>query len=103
MDNQGRSLAGVKRHQDFLARAAKVGRVRSDKAAEGDKHADWVVYKGVQCLRVDKESYVGVPNSGRKNSKRFDIINVKTGKHIAQVSNKEVRGWLFRMWKLGQK
>lgn len=99
-DNQGRGLEGVKRHFDWLDKAAKAGRIRSAEAAKKHKSAEWVVYKGVQCLRVDKEPYIGIPNpEGRKNAKRFDIINIKTREYITQVKGTEVREWLFLKWK----
>jgi len=60
--------------------------------------AQWVNVQGVDVLRVHDHKYVGSPATGRKNSARFDIIDIDKGEYITQLTKKEVFGWLFKRW-----
>jgi len=50
----------------------------------------------VEVLRVKDSKYVAVPESGRRNARRFAIVEVKHGDYVTQVNNREVVGWLVR-------
>ena len=64
----------------------------------------WVKLKGVLVLRNENPwgfgaRFFGVPASGRKNSKLFDILEEKdNGKfeYICQLTKQEACGWLCR-------
>jgi hypothetical protein len=60
--------------------------------------AQWVKVQGVSVLRVHSQKYVGSPCSGRKNSARFDIVDIEKGEIVTQLTKKEVFGWLFKRW-----
>lgn len=99
-DNQGRDLAAVKRHMDYLTDLAEEGRERSA-AVFAESLAkvpmpEWTEVNGVKVLRAGQSRYVGVPLSGREVSARFDIIDVESEEYVTQLTGKEVRGWLRR-------
>ena len=57
---------------------------------------EWATVKGVMVLRVKDRPFVGVPHSGRKNSRVFHIIDIDKGKEVCQLQRAEVNGWLCR-------
>jgi len=103
-DNQGRDLAATKKHMDFLTKERRAGEGRSSKRyAEykraGWKDPKWTKVDGVLVLRSGKSRYVGVPVSGKKNSRKFDIIDLTKRELMAQLDSKDVVSWLFSAWK----
>ena len=60
--------------------------------------AAWTEVEGVKVLRVHSEPVVACPCSGRKNSARFDIIDLETHELLCQLTARETRGWLFHRW-----
>lgn len=97
-DNQNRDLSASKRYSALLAEMHQQGSVAAAKSFEGKKLAEWTKVEGVQVLQVEGSDFVGVPVSGRKDARRFSIINLNDRTDIVcQVSGKEVYAWLFRM------
>ena len=66
------------------------------KAVE-DNQAVWVDFEGVLVLRVKDSIFVAVPTNGKKNSAKFDIINIQTRELGCQLKNSEVYGWLCKV------
>lgn len=74
------------------------GSIEAAKDFEDKKLAEWVEVEGIQVLWVGDSNYTGVPVSGCRNSKWFQIVNLNDRSDIVcQLSNKEVRNWLYRM------
>lgn len=46
------------------------------------KCADWTTYNGVICLRLGKDKFVAVPNTGRKDSNLFNCITCYSRRNI---------------------
>ncbi len=96
-DNQNTDLEAAKEHDALLAEMYKIGSIKAAKAFEGKQLAEWVEVEGIQVLRVADSNYVGVPVTGRRNSKRFDIIDLNDRSDIVcQVKKEEVYTWLFK-------
>lgn len=57
----------------------------------------WEDVSGVQVLRADGNQYLGVPCSGRKDSRRFDIIDIDDSEYLCQLSREETYLWLCTM------
>ncbi len=90
--------SGLENFGKRLAREAKQRKKWHDKKA-GEKdpeQAKWVKVKNVEVLRIGDSKYVAVPNSGKKNSARFDIIDIDKGELIVQLKKKEVQEWLYK-------
>ena len=66
------------------------------KAVE-DNQAVWVDFEGVLVLRVKDSNFVAVPKNGKKNSAKFDIINIQTRELGCQLKKSEVYGWLCKV------
>ncbi len=97
-DNQNHSLLSVKRHTALIAEMHRQGSIEAAKDFEGKRLAEWTEVEGVQVLRVDGSNFVGVPINGRKDTRKFTIINLDDRSDIVcQLNGSEVRGWLFRM------
>ncbi len=56
----------------------------------------WQTVDAVKALRVGSRDFVAVPVSGRKNSKLFDIVNLKQRGLFCQLTRAEAIGWLVR-------
>ena len=66
-------------------------------AAVYANQAEWVKFEGVLVLRVKDSNFVAVPTNGKKNSAKFDIINVETRELGCQLKKSEVYGWLCKV------
>lgn len=95
-DNQNRDLTSTKKWQEMEATCHDAGLARMEEALKSAKSAEWVKFEGVTVLRVEDSKFVAVPTTGRKNSRKFDIINIETREFICQVSKSKVHGWLIR-------
>lgn len=58
--------------------------------------ATWQKVEGVEVLRVKDSPIVAVPTNGRRNSARFQVIDLVSREELCQLLSSEVRGWLFR-------
>lgn len=97
-DNQNRDLKSAKLHSALIAEMHRQGSIEAAEAFEGKRLAEWTEVEGIQVLRVEGSKFVGVPITGRKNSRKFDIINLDDRSNIVcQLNSNEVRGWLFRV------
>jgi hypothetical protein len=57
----------------------------------------WIKVEGVDVMQSPGSSFVAVPVSGRKNSRFYDIIDMKDRSDIVcQLTAKEVCGWLSK-------
>lgn len=93
-DNQGRDLEATKKWLELEARLHREGVARAEKVKI--VFAEWVDFEGVTVLRIESDKHVAAPVSGRKNSRKFDIINVETREFVCQVSKERVHEWLQR-------
>ncbi len=97
-DNQNVNLKAAKAHENLLAEMYRQGSIDATLAFEGKQLAEWVEVEGIEVLRVGNSNYVGVPVSGRRSSKRFDVIDLSNRTNIVcQLSNKEIYTWLFKI------
>lgn len=55
---------------------------------------EWTTFKGNLVLKIKKSKFIAVPLTGRKNARKFDIIDVKEGEYLTQLPKSEVNGWL---------
>ena len=51
---------------------------------------NWAIVNGVNVVRIGESKFVAVPTSPRKNSRKFDIIDIEAGEFICQVEKAEV-------------
>ncbi|MDQ2077540.1 N-6 DNA methylase [Marinimicrobium sp. ABcell2] len=57
----------------------------------------WQDFEGVQVMRIGEEPFVAVPATGRVNSRRFDIIDIRDRTEpVTQLKKSEVSGWLYQ-------
>lgn len=97
-DNQNRNLEAAQRHSALIAAMHRQGSIEAAKSFEGKRLAKWTEVEGVQVLRVEGSNFVGVPVNGRKDARKFDIIDLDDRSDIVcQVNGNEVYTWLFRM------
>ena len=100
-DNQGRSLAGVKRTIERQKAEYEVGsKISAAILAQTIKEtplADWTTLKGVEVLRSGSSRYVAAPRNGKRSAATFDIIDIEAGDLVTQLKKGEVYNWLFRM------
>ncbi len=97
IDNQNRNLDATKRHSTLIAEMHRQGSIEAAKSFEGKKLAEWTEVEGVRVLRVKGSNFVGVPVSGRKDARWFEIIDLNDRMDIiCHVSSKEIYLWLFR-------
>jgi hypothetical protein len=90
-------LVKAKRYNVLLTEHYRQGSVEAAKVFEGKKLAEWTEVEGIKVLRVADSNYVGVPVTGRRNSKWFEIIDLNDRSDIiCQVTNREIHTWLFR-------
>ncbi len=96
-DNQNVDLKAAKRHSELLAGMHRQGSIDAAKDFEGKKLAKWTKVESIQVLQVEGSNYVGVPISGYRNSKRFNVIDLNDRSDIVcQLSSKEIYTWLFK-------
>lgn len=100
-DNQGRSLAAVKKHFDEEyerhARGSDVSRAEFVRTVERFPLADWTSVEGVLVLRAGESRFVGVPRNGKRNAATFEVIDLVERKVVVPLLKKdEVRSWLWR-------
>lgn len=95
-DNQNRDLTSTKKWQEIEAACHDAGIARMEEALKSAKSAEWVEFEGVTVLRIGNNKFVAVPTTGRKNARKFDIINIETRKFVCQVNKNKVYAWLIR-------
>jgi hypothetical protein len=96
-DNQNHNLEATKQHNALLAEHYRQGSAKAAKAFESKKLAEWTKVEGIKVLRVADSNYVGVPVTGRRNSKWFTVIDLNDRSDIiCRVTNREIHTWLFR-------
>jgi len=97
-DNQGRNLAGVKKHFDYLAKEYKEGSARSHEhyqnVIKDVPLPDWTEVSGVKVLRSGDSEHVGVPANGKESAARYDIIHLPKKQLVTQLKKHEVHHWL---------
>ncbi len=91
-DAQNVNLAGMKRHQALMAKMAKISRAKS--AQNPVYNVEWVTVEGVDVMQIKGSDFVAAPCTSRKNSRKFDIINITKGEYICQLNKNEVGRWL---------
>ena len=98
-----RSAESAKAWQDKMSIHEKTHQADLDKAQNAlynkmvALQPEWVNIEGVEVLQSPGSSFVAVPCSGRKNSRRFDIIDLNDRTDIVcQLTSKEVYGWLAK-------
>lgn len=96
-DNQNVDLEAAKRHSELITEMYETGSIEAAKDFEGKKLAEWTEVEGCQVLRVEGSNYIGVPVTGRRSSKWFEIIdlNDRTG-IVCQLKSNEIYTWLLR-------
>lgn len=60
---------------------------------------EWAEVEGVQVLRILERHIVAAPNSGRRNARRFDVIDLSKRKWLCQLPRREVTTWLIREYR----
>lgn len=100
IDNQGRNIAAVKKHFDFLEKEHKEGSERSKEHFENVIKdvplPDWAEVNGVKVLRSGDSEHVGVPSSGKQNSAKYDVIHLTKKQLVAQLKKNEIHDWLHK-------
>lgn len=56
----------------------------------------WTQIKCINVITVEDSNFVAVPVSGRKNSKKFNIIDIKNLDFVCQLDKKDVSYWLIK-------
>lgn len=97
-DNQGRNIAAVKKHFDFLEKEHKEGAARSHEhyqnVIKDVPLPDWTDVEGVRVLRSGDSEHVGVPSSGKENSAKYDVIHLPKRQLVVQLKKGEIHHWL---------
>ncbi len=97
-DNQNVNLEAAKQHENLLAEMYRQGFIDAVLAFEGKQLAEWTEVEGIQVLRVADSNYVGMPVTGRRNSKWFQVIDLNDRTDIVcQMTNREIYTWLYKM------
>jgi len=79
------------------AKAAAREAARAPRAAyQVPEQPEWTQERGVDGLRINSSRFFAVPTTGRKNARKFDVIDLNAGEFVCQVAKNEVRGWLLR-------
>lgn len=96
-DNQNRNLEATKKWQEIERANHEIGIAKMEEELRIATFAQWVEIEGVKVLRVANSKFVAAPTSGKKNSRKFDIINIKTQELVCQIWKGQVHNWLMRM------
>lgn len=102
-----RFIEGTDEHAAYreqLERTAKwQARRRTHKATASANQAtrevvpvEWTKVDGVLVKRIGESKYVAAPQSGRKNARKFDVIDVEAREYVCQLNKGEVNTWLIR-------
>lgn len=95
-DNQNADLAAARARIELEKVHHDIGMSRMELTIEGREFAYWTKVDNISVLRIGQDDNVAVPVSGRKNSRKFDIINISTFELVCQVNSEEVHNWLGR-------
>ena len=95
-DNQNRDLEAAKRHQATEAANHSAGRARMEQAIQTTTFATWQIVEDIEVLRVADSKFVAQPITGRRNARRFDIIDIEAREFVCQVNGSKVHNWLIQ-------
>jgi hypothetical protein len=97
-DNQGRDLAGVKKHFDNLTAMSEEGRKRAteqyERTIKDVPLPDWTEVNGVKVLRSGEASHIGVPANGKETASHYDVIHWPKKEFITKLKKHEIHHWL---------
>ncbi|WP_156915980.1 hypothetical protein [Desulfatirhabdium butyrativorans] len=100
IDNQNRDMADLSKHREFLKQERIDGEKRAaehhDRVAQNVPIPGWTTENGILVLRSGNSRYVAVPKTGKKNSARFDLIDLQSGQFLSILGKNEVADWLWR-------
>jgi hypothetical protein len=103
VDNQGRDLAGTKKHLDLLAKMHESGSKEAQEHFERVKKdvplPDWTEVNGVKVLRSGEASHIGVPSNGKESAAHYDVIHWPKKEFVLKLKKHEIHPWLHSMAK----
>lgn len=101
-----------KNEEELIAEACSGGKIRIDrehknmiahrKSNKSKSYTvpEWTLFDGINVFRIKDSRFVAVPNSGRKNSRDWCIINLDDRSDVyAYLKKSEVEKWLISAYK----
>lgn len=113
-DNQNVDLDAFKRQmQKEKEHREKVHKEQSKRFKEDQKRyqeagwqrPDWQKFRGENVIRVAEEPYIAIPSTGKKNAKKFVIVDIRLidqafkNPVITHLKKDELFKWFFATWK----
>jgi hypothetical protein len=89
-DQRREAFEAGKREEDRPRREARRAFVEANQAT-------WQTVEGHEVLRINDSNFVAVPVTGKRNSRKFAIVDLNDrSDYVTSLNKDEVQAWLFR-------